>query len=109
MAKAPAHDWYLRDWLQALDVRFPHAWLQRECDWSDGKASNVLTGKKRYDRDIVETVATALKIQPYELLMHPEDAMALRQLRQDAKRIAAVSTSALDFYPPANVNAGAKR
>jgi hypothetical protein len=96
MAKAPRHDWYFKEWARTLEIRFPHAWLQKELDYSDGKASNVLTGKKRYDRDIINAVADALKIQPYELLMHPEDAMALRRLRESARQIAAVQTDEAD-------------
>lgn len=90
MAKQPVFDWYFRDWADALEIRFPHAWLIKEVGYSDGKASNVLTGKKKYDRNIINDVAEAMKIHPYELLMHPKDAMALRGLREDAKRIAAV-------------------
>jgi hypothetical protein len=75
----PKKDWYLREWMAACGVRFPHAFLQEKLDYSDGKASNVLTGKKRYDRDIMNEIADALNIQPYELLMHPEEAMGLRK------------------------------
>lgn len=100
MPSQPQHDWFFRQWTQALDIRFPHAWLQREVGYSDGKASNVLNGTKRYDRDIVNEVATAMKIQPYELLMHPADAMELRQLRETAIKIAASAPKAADQTAP---------
>jgi hypothetical protein len=85
---APKFDWYFRQWCDALDIKFPHAWLQRELGYSDGKASNVLTGKKRYDRDLVNEIAGAMHITPAELLMHPADAMALRRQREAAMAIA---------------------
>jgi hypothetical protein len=88
MAKKPRYDWYFKDWARTLDIRFPHAWLQKEVGYSDGKASNVLTGKKRYDRDIINEVAEAMKVHPFELLMHPDDAMALRRMRAAAETIA---------------------
>lgn len=82
--KPPQFDWHLRAWFDALGITYPHPWLQRECGYSDGKASNVLTGKKRYDRDLVNEISAALKIAPFELLMHPAEAMALRAQRQSA-------------------------
>jgi hypothetical protein len=88
MLRKPKKDWFIREWMTACGVRFPHAFLQEKLDYSDGKASNVLTGKKRYDRDIMNEVADALNIQPYELLMHPEEAMALRKQREAALAIA---------------------
>ncbi len=100
MLRAPKNDWYLRAWMTALDIRFPHAWLQKELGYSDGKASNVLNGKKRYDRDLINEIADALKIQPHELLMHPSQAMALRQ------QLAAAMT--LANSPPADPEAAEK-
>lgn len=90
MAK-PEFDWYLREWLDALHVRFPHAWLQKETDWSDGKVTNVLSGKKRYDKDIVNLVSDKLGILPYELLMPPQLANAIRAMRSEAPKLAAAT------------------
>lgn len=83
----PEFDWFLREWMTTLEIQYPHAWLQKELGYSDGKASNLLTGKKRYDRDILNDVSRALKIMPNELLMHPADAMALRRQRELAAEI----------------------
>jgi hypothetical protein len=33
--------------------------------------SDLVTGKQRYNRDVLNDVASALNITPYELLMHP--------------------------------------
>ncbi len=94
MARQPQHDWYLRDWMTSLEIRFPHAWLQKHLDWSDGKASNVLSGKKRYDKDIVNAVSAALQIEPFELLMSPALANAIRAMRQQAPKLAADADAA---------------
>lgn len=87
--KAAGQDWYLKEWLTSLGVRFPQAWLVKNLDYSEGKASNVLTGKKRYDKDLVNEIAKALQIHPHELLMKPQEAFALRQQRAAALEIAA--------------------
>gem|GEM_PF-3035733 len=87
MNGAPHHDWYLREWLATLRVK--QARLMELTDWDKRKTSELVNGKQRYNRDTVNEAAHALHIAPFELLMHPEDAMALRQLRRDALRIAA--------------------
>lgn len=84
---APEHDWYLPQWLKALKAS--QADLLEPTGWSKAKMSKLVNGVKRYDRDVVNTLAKALHIMPYELLMHPEDAMRLRRLRDTALSIAA--------------------
>lgn len=84
IVKNPEFDWYFKEWCQALEIIHPHAWLQREVGYSDGKASNVLTGVKRYDREILNAVSKAMKIHPFELLMHPADANAYRKQKEAA-------------------------
>lgn len=90
MAK-PEFDWYLREWLDSKGVRYHHAWLQKETAWSDGKVTNVLSGKKRYDKDIVNLVSGKLGILPYELLMPPQLANAIRNMRTEAPKLAAAT------------------
>jgi plasmid maintenance system antidote protein VapI len=77
-------DWYLADWLQTL--RVSQADLVRLTDYPKAKVSDLVTGKQRYNRDILNDIARALNLQPHELLMHPEDAMALRQMIQGVGR-----------------------
>jgi transcriptional regulator with XRE-family HTH domain len=71
-------DWYLADWLKTL--RVSQADLVRETDYPKAKVSDLVTGKQRYNRDILNDIAKALKISPHELLLHPDDAMAQRQM-----------------------------
>ena len=73
-------DWYLAEWLQSLQVS--QADLVRLTDYPKAKVSDLVTGKQRYNRDILNDIAAALNLYPYELLMHPHDAMAQRQMKQ---------------------------
>ena len=83
--QAPAHDWYLQDWMKTLQVK--QADLVRRTDWSPATVNDIYHGRTPYYRELLNQVAHALHIQPYELLMHPEDAMAIRQMRQALRAI----------------------
>ena len=84
----PRHDWFLKEWLKAVGKR--QADMVRDLDWNKAKVSLTASGKQAYDRDDVNEASAYLNIAPYELLMHPSDAMALRRLRQDVAKIANV-------------------
>lgn len=86
---APTHDWYLADWLRTLKKK--QADIVRDLDWNKARVSLMIRGEQPYTRDAVNELATYLSIHPYELLMHPEDAMTLRQLRKDALLVVASS------------------
>lgn len=73
-------DWYLKEWLAATNTS--QAELCRRTDYPKAKVSDLVTGKQRYNRDILNDVANALNIYPYELLRHPDDAFAERRMRQ---------------------------
>ena len=83
---APHHDWYLREWIATLGVKQAH--LVRDLDMNKAKASLLVSCKQQYTRDDVNLIAGYLNLKPYELLMHPTDAMAIRALRTDAIKIA---------------------
>lgn len=87
MATQPHHDWFLSDWLSSKEMS--QADLCRATDFPKAKVSELMTGKSRYNRDIVNTIAAALHIDPFELLMHPADAARIKRLRQAALEIAA--------------------
>jgi hypothetical protein len=91
MALGIRHDWFLRQWLDALQTT--QAMLERETGWDKRKTSHLINGKQPYKRDTVNEAAAALHIQPFELLMHPDDAFALRRLRDTALSIAAETRS----------------
>lgn len=79
------HDWYLGEWLKTL--RKSQADLVRLTDYPKAKVSDLVNGKQRYNRDVLNDVARALNIHPYELLMHPSDAMAQRRMRRLAEEM----------------------
>lgn len=82
----PRHDWYLREWLAALDCSVVQ--LRERTEWTHRIASQLVNRKLRWNRDHLSQAATALHLDPWELLMHPSDAMELRQLRAQVLRAA---------------------
>jgi hypothetical protein len=78
--------WYLREWMTALEKI--QADLTKELDWPKAKANRVFNGQQRYNEDLVLELAAWLNLRPYELLLPPKQAMAIRRLRDDAVRIA---------------------
>lgn len=86
------HDWYLRDWAIVLAKR--QSDFVRDLGWNKSRASLLWNGGQSYTREIINEVATYLHILPYELLLHPDDAMAIRRLRQSAQQIAGVQLAA---------------
>ena len=82
-------DWYLKQWIAALGTS--QAQLVEETGFGKSKVSELVNGKWHYTRAIVNAMAKALKIEPWELLMHPDHAMSMRRLQDNALRIAAES------------------
>lgn len=83
----PRHDWYLKEWLQTLGKK--QADLVRDLDWNKAKVSLMLRGQQQYNRDAINEVADYLHLHPHELLMSPDEAMALRNMRDTALRVVA--------------------
>lgn len=81
-------DWYLREWLKSTETS--QAKLCELTGYPKAKVSELVNGKQRYNRDILNDISLALHLEPHELLMHPEDAMGLRQLKAAAKQIVRV-------------------
>lgn len=84
---SPQPDWFLRQWLDSLHIT--QAEFERLTGWDKRKVSFLVTGKQPYKRDELNEAARALHLDPFELLLHPEDAFALRRMRESAIRIAA--------------------
>lgn len=89
MANASRYDWYLKEWMATLNVR--QSDIMRETGYSKATMSELFTGKQRYNRDILNEIAQVLHIRPNELLLHPDEAMAIRRVRESAARIVADS------------------
>ncbi len=78
-------EWQLHAWADALELK-PRDLVERT-GWSWAKVSLVWNGKQDWkSRDLFE-MASALQIEPYELLLPPHEAMALRHIK-DAIRLA---------------------
>lgn len=84
-----AHGWFAQQWLKTLEKS--QADVCRALGWPKAKASDLISGKQRYNQDAVEDLAAFLNLRPFELLLHPEDAMQLRQLKRSADQIARMS------------------
>lgn len=84
-------NWYLKEWMDHLGVN--QAEMIRRTGWSKASASQLYNNVQDYSPKLVNEAADALKVAPYELLMRPEAAMALRRLRQDALRVVEDSRS----------------
>jgi transcriptional regulator with XRE-family HTH domain len=78
-------DWYLKEWLAATHTS--QAEIVRRTDYPKAKVSDLVTGKQRYNRDILNDIASALNVYPFELLLHPSDAMAQRRMRKLAEQM----------------------
>lgn len=87
VSDATGPDWYLQQWLAHFDKK--QAALVNELGWNKGRANHIWHGKQEYKRGLVNEISAWLGIEPYELLMSPEDALQLRALRNSAIAIAA--------------------
>ncbi len=92
-----SHRWFLPEWAKELGKRQRDA--QHELGWAKASASDLWNGKQRYTQDLVDEVATWLGILPFELLMPPAQALALRRLRQSAAAIVAEQGADWDGPP----------
>lgn len=86
-----ASSWYIREWMEALNKI--QADLTKDLDWPKAKANRVFNGQQRYNEDLVLELAAWLNLRPYELLLHPEQAMGMRNLRKEAARIVSDSSA----------------
>lgn len=91
MAK-PGHDWYFSQWLAYFDKS--QADVVEALDWNKSKVSLFASGKQRYHRDDINQLASFLNLEPFELLLPPERAMAMRQYRASAERIVTIAHDA---------------
>ena len=80
--------WFLPEWMRAANIE-TQADMMEKTGWSKAKMSQLYNAKQDFNSEILAEAATALNARPYELLMPPEDAMAIRQMRRTALQIAA--------------------
>lgn len=94
MAATEAHDWYLREWFATLGMKQRD--LVTKLDYQPAAAHALWHSVQRYRRDHIAEISALLNIQPYELLMPPEEAMTLRRLRSVLAEVAKAEPSADD-------------
>jgi transcriptional regulator with XRE-family HTH domain len=85
MAK-PGWDIFLKQWLKALEKTQQD--VADGLEWNKAKVSLIANGKQPYSRDDVNQLAEFLNLRPHELLMHPDDAFAIRRLKAEMIRLA---------------------
>jgi hypothetical protein len=78
-------DWHLQAWLRHFGKK--QAALTNELGWNKSKANHVWHSRQEYRRETVNELADWLGIEPFELLMPPQDALAIRRLRELAAQI----------------------
>jgi len=86
MAAPNDHGWYLREWFGTAELRQND--LVTKLDLPKNTAHRLWHGLQPYRRDYVDQISALLNIRPYELLMPPEEAMALRRLRSAIAEVA---------------------
>ncbi len=87
---------YLPEWMAVcgLSGRGAQAKMMALTGWSRATMSQLYNGKQDYSPDILRQASEALHVEPYELLMLPEQAMKLRQAVADAQRIVRIAQEA---------------
>lgn len=80
-------------------LRISQARLAKECDWTPSTMHGIYHGRTSYYRDIVNLLASKLNIEPFELLMPPERAMAMRRFQDAAFAITQDSDRAEEPKP----------
>ena len=79
------HDWYAKEWLDHFGKR--QASLVNDLDWNKARASLMVRGIQPYDRESLNELAEYLHLEPFELLLPPEQAMSYRALRSTAEQM----------------------
>lgn len=81
--------WYLREWMAVAGMgqRGGQTKMRELTGWSMATMSQLYNDQQDYSPKILEEAAAALNVEPFELLIPPERAMALRRLRESAAQI----------------------
>ncbi|WP_408585950.1 hypothetical protein [Novosphingobium sp.] len=80
-------------------LRVKQADMMERAGWSKTAASLLYNCRQDVSSRLIEEAARALHIETFELFMRPEDAMALRRLRNSALQIAAEKQNAWKDFP----------
>ncbi len=61
--------WFLNEWLATLG--YNQSDLARAVAWKRDKVSRLCNGKTKYNQELLEEIACALGLAPFELLLPP--------------------------------------
>lgn len=81
------HTWYLQEWMRQAHPPKIQADMVRELGMGRATASAVYNGQQ-YTQTLIDALAPWLNVEPYELLLHPDVAFAIRRLRAEGLRLA---------------------
>lgn len=93
MAAPTRRDWYLQEWFETLGL-IQHDMVTK-LGYPKNTAFKLWHGVQDYRRDYVDDISAMLNIEPFELLMPPAEAMALRRLRATIAEVARSEAPAL--------------
>lgn len=99
--KGPVN-WYLKEWMAAsgLEGRGAQTRMMELTGWSKATMSQLFNGTQDYSPKVVNEAASALRVEPFELLMHPDRAMALRRFQASAQGVVTIAHDAgIDIKP----------
>lgn len=74
-----------------LEGRGSQAQMMKLTGWSKATMSQLYNGTQDYSPAVLEAASIALHAEPWELLMHPDRAMAMRGFRKTAAEIVAAT------------------
>lgn len=78
-------DWYLRDWMKERGLT--QAKLRARTGWSKATMNDLFHGRTDYYRARLDEAARGLDLEPFELLLPPAEAKALRAVRDAARML----------------------
>ena len=79
------HPWYMREWMEQAGKR--QVDLINELGWSKAKANEVWNGQQ-YTQALIDELAPYLHVRPFELLLSPQEAFSIRNMREAAVQLA---------------------
>lgn len=92
----PRNDWYFNEWLAYFDKS--QADVSGDLEWNKSKVSLFASGKQRFHRDDINDLAAYLHLEPFELLLPPDRAMAFRAFRASAEQVIKEAPEPANFW-----------
>lgn len=88
----PGVPWYLNEWMSFLKIT-RQVDLMKRTGWSKATASQLVNGEQTFSPSILKTASEAFGIEPFELLLPPDRALAMRQFYKGAIKVVETGAS----------------